>query len=169
MSCHIGLQATTTEISSYMIYQSYWKMYPWQSEHECDMCMVVLWHILAVLCEMFSVTPIMSGYGGPWWDVSRRALNLMEDILSTYYECTLSIVSPHMPTFSVSLLDTHLNFILSHVVPLLCNDREEEHALLGNGSVNTFPRKRDAHSKRGCFLLGPTQGYIARSSLGNNL
>jgi hypothetical protein len=30
------------------------------------------------------------GCGGPWWDVSRRALNLTEDILSTYYKCTLS-------------------------------------------------------------------------------
>jgi hypothetical protein len=61
MFCHIGLQATTTEISSYMICQSYQKMYHWQSEHECGTCMMVLWHILAVLCEMFSVTPIMTG------------------------------------------------------------------------------------------------------------
>jgi hypothetical protein len=46
--------------SSYMICQSYWKMYHWQSEHECGTCMMVLRHILAVLCEMFSVTCIMS-------------------------------------------------------------------------------------------------------------
>jgi hypothetical protein len=57
MFCRIGLQATTTEISSYMIRQSYWKMYHWQSEHECGTCMMVLRHILAVLCEMFSITP----------------------------------------------------------------------------------------------------------------
>jgi hypothetical protein len=31
----------------------------WQSEHECGTCMMVLRHILAVLCEMFSITPIM--------------------------------------------------------------------------------------------------------------
>jgi hypothetical protein len=31
MFCLIDLQATTTEISSYMICQSYWKMYRWQS------------------------------------------------------------------------------------------------------------------------------------------
>jgi hypothetical protein len=31
-----------------------------------------------------------NGRGGPWWDVSRRALNLMEDIWSTYYKCSLS-------------------------------------------------------------------------------
>jgi hypothetical protein len=56
MFCHIGLQATTTEISSFMICQSYWKMYHWQSEYECGTCMMVLLHILAVLCELFSVS-----------------------------------------------------------------------------------------------------------------
>jgi hypothetical protein len=60
MFCHTGLQTTTTEISSHMMCQSYCKMYHWQSEHECAPCMMMLWHILAVLCEMFSVTPIMT-------------------------------------------------------------------------------------------------------------
>jgi hypothetical protein len=59
MFCYIGLQATTTQISSYTICQSYWKMYHWQSEHECGTCVMVFRHILAVLCEMFSITPIM--------------------------------------------------------------------------------------------------------------
>jgi hypothetical protein len=36
------------------------QVYHWQSEHECDICMMLLRHILVVLCEMFSVTPIMS-------------------------------------------------------------------------------------------------------------
>jgi hypothetical protein len=31
--------------------------------------------------------------GGPWWDLSRRALNHMEDILSAYYKCTLSAIT----------------------------------------------------------------------------
>jgi hypothetical protein len=31
--------------------------------------------------------------GVPWWDVSRRALNLMEDILDTYYKCTFSAIT----------------------------------------------------------------------------
>jgi hypothetical protein len=57
---HIGLQTTTTEVSSYMICQSYWRLYHWQSEQECGTCVMVLRHILAVLCEMFSVTPIMA-------------------------------------------------------------------------------------------------------------
>jgi hypothetical protein len=49
MFCHIGLQATTAEISSYMIHRSYWKMYHWQSERECGGAL----HTLAALCEMF--------------------------------------------------------------------------------------------------------------------
>jgi hypothetical protein len=60
MFCHIGLQATATEIFFYMICQSYWKMYHWQSEYECGTWMMVLRHILAVMCEMFSITPIMT-------------------------------------------------------------------------------------------------------------
>jgi hypothetical protein len=45
------------------------------------------------------------------------------------------------------------------VVQLLCNDREKEHSLLGNGSVNTFPRKRGAHDntvimETGVFSVG---------------
>jgi hypothetical protein len=40
--------------------QSYWKVYHSQSEHECGTCMMVLLHILVVLCEMFSVTSIMT-------------------------------------------------------------------------------------------------------------
>jgi hypothetical protein len=63
MFCHISLQATTTEISSYMICQSYLKMYHWQSEHECGTCMMVLRHILAMLWEMFHDQWI--GKGGP--------------------------------------------------------------------------------------------------------
>jgi hypothetical protein len=60
MFCHIGLQATTNEISSYMICQRYWQMYHWQSEHECGTCMMVLRHILAVLCELITMTPIVT-------------------------------------------------------------------------------------------------------------
>jgi hypothetical protein len=55
MFCRIGLQATTTEISAYMICQSYW-----QSKHERGTCVMVLRHILAVLCEVFSVIAIMT-------------------------------------------------------------------------------------------------------------
>jgi hypothetical protein len=60
MFCHIGLQATTIVISSYMISQSYWKMYHWQSEHERGTFMMVFRHILAVLFELFSTTHIVT-------------------------------------------------------------------------------------------------------------
>jgi thiol:disulfide interchange protein len=62
MFCHIGLHATTSETSAYTICHGYWKMYHWQSEHESGTCMMVVCQILAVLCEMFSVTPVMT-YG----------------------------------------------------------------------------------------------------------
>jgi hypothetical protein len=65
MFCYIGLQATTTKISSYMVCQCYWKMYHWQSQHDCCACMMVLRHILAVLCEMFLITTIKTdGWAG---------------------------------------------------------------------------------------------------------
>jgi hypothetical protein len=54
------MQATTAELSSYMICQSYWKLYHWQSEQECGTCMMMLRYILAVLCEVFSTTVVMT-------------------------------------------------------------------------------------------------------------
>jgi hypothetical protein len=59
MFCHIGLKTIIIEISSYMICQKYWKRYHWQSEQDCGICIKVLRHILAVLCEMFSVSWLM--------------------------------------------------------------------------------------------------------------
>jgi hypothetical protein len=35
----------------------------------------------------------LNAYSGPRWDVSRRALNIMEDILSTSYKWTLSAIT----------------------------------------------------------------------------
>jgi hypothetical protein len=35
----------------------------------------------------------LNGCGVPWGDASRRALNLVEDILRTYYKCTLSAIT----------------------------------------------------------------------------
>jgi hypothetical protein len=60
MFCHIGSQATATEISSYTICQNYWKMYHWLSQHDCGTYMLVFRHILAVLCDMFTLTPVMT-------------------------------------------------------------------------------------------------------------
>jgi hypothetical protein len=66
MFYHIGLQATTTEISSYVICQSYWNMYHWQSEHECVTCVMVLWHILAVLSNTCHGRWIGTGVPTAW-------------------------------------------------------------------------------------------------------
>jgi hypothetical protein len=55
---------------------------------ECGTCMMVLWHILAVLCE----------------------LNLMEDILSTYYKCTLSAVTRKLDVSGHMLLWSFFRF-----------------------------------------------------------
>jgi hypothetical protein len=44
--------------------------------------------------KLSATTPAsLHGCGGPWWDVSRRALNLMEGILSAYYKCALSAIT----------------------------------------------------------------------------
>jgi hypothetical protein len=45
----------------------------------------------------------LNGCVGAWWDVSRRALNLMEDILSTSYKRTLSAIT-HKLIFSGLML-----------------------------------------------------------------
>jgi hypothetical protein len=60
MFCHIGLQATTTdfEISSYMICQSYWKLYHWQSEHECGICIQWCSGTLQPRCARCSQSPL---------------------------------------------------------------------------------------------------------------
>jgi hypothetical protein len=41
--------------------------------------------------------------GRPWWDVSRRASNLMAGVLSSYYKCTLSAVA------QIKCLRTHVD------------------------------------------------------------
>jgi hypothetical protein len=45
-------------------------------------------------CQTIGNYPSVFGrIPGPYSDVSRRALNLTEDILSTYYKCTLSSIN----------------------------------------------------------------------------
>jgi hypothetical protein len=56
MFCHIGLQETTTEISSYKICTKLLEGVQ-LAEHECGTWMMVLRHVLAVLCE---ITPILT-------------------------------------------------------------------------------------------------------------
>jgi hypothetical protein len=54
------LQASTTEVFSYMICQSHWKINMGCQEHERGTYVMELWHILAMLCEMISITPILT-------------------------------------------------------------------------------------------------------------
>jgi hypothetical protein len=42
--------------------------------------------------------------GGPWLDVLRRALDLMEDILNVYYKCTLSAVTHKLNVYGHVLI-----------------------------------------------------------------
>jgi hypothetical protein len=50
-------------------------------------------HRFVMPVTLFATAPAsLYGCGGPWWDVSRRVLNLKEDILSTCYDCILSAV-----------------------------------------------------------------------------
>jgi hypothetical protein len=53
------------------------------------------WTIALWMPVRLSATTLASfnGCGGPWWDVSRGALNPMEDISTTYYKYTLSAVT----------------------------------------------------------------------------
>jgi hypothetical protein len=75
MFYHIDLKALITDISSYMIWQRYWKIYLWQSEHECGNCITVFRHILAMLCEMFSVS----------WPMGRqRRTHCMASMLASF-------------------------------------------------------------------------------------
>jgi hypothetical protein len=46
------------------------------------------------------------GRVGPWWDVSRRTLNLTENILSPYINCILSAVTHKLNVFGHMLTRT---------------------------------------------------------------
>jgi hypothetical protein len=48
----------------------------------------------------------------PWWDVSRCALNLMEDILSTYYKPTLPAVNHKLNVSGLMLIWIFLHVLV---------------------------------------------------------
>jgi hypothetical protein len=47
----------------------------------------------------------LNGCGGPWRDTSRRALNLMGDILSTYHDMVLKLITALAVAESLGRLD----------------------------------------------------------------
>jgi hypothetical protein len=49
---------------------------------------------IVVACQTIHNYPcIIEWMWRSWWDLSKRALSLLEDILSTYYKCTLSAIT----------------------------------------------------------------------------
>jgi hypothetical protein len=68
-----------------------------------------------------TISAFLDGCGGPWWDVSRPALNLMEDILNSFYKCTLSAVTQKL-NVSWDVFYGYIFFILNSrpkCVPIL--------------------------------------------------
>jgi hypothetical protein len=61
----------------------------------------------------------LNGWGGPWWDVSRCALNL-KDILSTYYKCTLSALIHKLNVSGHMLIWTFFLFWFVGLVRKVC-------------------------------------------------
>jgi hypothetical protein len=83
-----GLHARLTWILCIFTYENTWKPFCTQ------LLLTTKRHFTISLwmpVRLSAIAPaFLYGCGGPWWDVSRLALNLMEDILNTYYTCTLS-------------------------------------------------------------------------------
>jgi hypothetical protein len=87
----------------------------------------------------------LNGWGGPWWGVSKRTLNLMEDILSTYFRYAVSVrtqklnVSGRMLIWTFSCLcERILHTSQWHVYCLcssLCSLWKEKYCR----NVNDFP------------------------------
>jgi hypothetical protein len=59
----------------------------------------------------------LNGCGGPRWDMSRRASNLMEDISSTYYKCTLSGTTHKLNVSGHLLIQTFILVLYVELAP----------------------------------------------------
>jgi hypothetical protein len=66
-----------------MICERYRKMYHRQLEHECGSCMMVLRHVLAVLCEMLSVTSLITD--GQVEEASLHVLHALQILVLDFY------------------------------------------------------------------------------------
>lgn len=61
--------------------------------------------VLVLNNDDITTTPAsLNECSGPWWDVSRRTLNLMEAILRTYYKCTISAIIHILDAFGHILI-----------------------------------------------------------------
>jgi hypothetical protein len=56
----------------------------------------------------------------PWWDVSRRAFSLMENILGSYYKCTLSAITNKLNVSATCSYGHSFLFLYVEFVPKIC-------------------------------------------------
>jgi hypothetical protein len=55
---------------------------------------------LCIPVRLWETSPAsLNGCCGPWWDMARRARNIMGDISSTYYKCIISAVTHKLNVF----------------------------------------------------------------------
>jgi hypothetical protein len=75
---------------------------------------------LRMHCRLSVTAPeSLNGWGGQYWEVSRSALNLMEDILSLYCKCTSSAITKKLDTPGRMLLWAILFWYVS-ILPADC-------------------------------------------------
>jgi hypothetical protein len=53
----------------------------------------------------------LNGCNSPWWDMSRHALNLREDILSPYYKCFLLAITHKLSVSGHILISTFFGLV----------------------------------------------------------
>jgi hypothetical protein len=71
--------------------------------------------------RLSATTPAsLHGLGGPWWDVSQRALNLRKDISGAYYKCMLSAITHKLNIFSSFVVFNSCPKIFPHLSFTLC-------------------------------------------------
>jgi hypothetical protein len=100
----LGLHARQTWILLIFTRGDTWKPLCMQLRLTAKRCFAIaLWMPL----RLSATTPAsLSGCSGPWLGVLRRTMNVMEDILSIYYKCTLSAVTHKLNVSGHMLIST---------------------------------------------------------------
>jgi hypothetical protein len=76
---------------------------------------IALWMLVRLSA---TTSASLNRWGGPWWDGSRRPLNIKEDILSTYYKYAV-------PTITQKLNVSGHMFIWTIFLVLVCGTRTQ--------------------------------------------
>jgi hypothetical protein len=106
-----------------------------------------------------------NGCGGPWWNVSRSALNLMENILRPYYKCTVSAITHKLSVCGYMLIWTFfLALVFGTHAPSL-------------SALSIYTLYSFKHYKRGsiqrrvfslcCFIVGERAPDVVWDIIGN--